>query len=212
MKQLYEDLWQTAVLNPFSGVNTHAYFLRCAEGNVLFYNTGHAAEIQHMAELGGIKYQYLSHRHERGKSLRVIKQRFGSALCCDKAELTAIEEHCAVDVVFSERAKHFAGIEVILTPGHTAGGSSFLYQSPHGLTYLFTGDTVFQKNNRWATLIISKDGGSAGELANSLRLYRELEPDVVISSASSSGSHAVVELDHAGWRAAMDENIRYLER
>lgn len=55
MKQLYEDLWQTAMLNPFSGVNTHAYFLRCAEGNVLLYNTGHAAEIQHMAELG--RYQ-----------------------------------------------------------------------------------------------------------------------------------------------------------
>lgn len=212
MQQLYPDLWQTAVLNPFAGVNTHAYFLRCVEGNVLFYNTDHAAEIQHMAELGGIKYQYLSHRHERGESLQAIKERFGSVLCCDVAELAAIEENCAVDVVFSERARHFSGIEVIPTPGHTAGGSSFLYQSPQGLTYLFTGDTLFQKNNRWATLVITKDGGSASELANSLRLYRELEPDVVISSASTAGSLAVVEVDQTGWRTAMDENIRDLDR
>ena len=46
MKQLYDDLWQTQVENPFAGLNTHAYFLKCKEGNVLFYNTSHEDDIQ----------------------------------------------------------------------------------------------------------------------------------------------------------------------
>lgn len=212
MKQLYDDLWQTAVWQPFSGVNTHAYFLCCAGGNVLFYNTGHTADIQHMAELGGIKYQYLSHRDEVGDSLSTIKERFDSTLCCGSQEQAAVEEFCAVDVVIAERQRHFAGIEIIPTPGHTAGSLSFLYKSPHGLTYLFTGDTLFQNKGRWDTLILRKAGGSAHDLANSLRLYQTLEPDVVISSASTSGSCAVVEVEPAVWRVALDDNIRRLQQ
>jgi|GEM_PF-5078369 len=38
MKQLYNNLWQTQVWHPFPNVNTHAYFLRCAKDNVLFYH------------------------------------------------------------------------------------------------------------------------------------------------------------------------------
>jgi len=191
-------------------LNTHAYFLRCDEGNVLFYNTGHEAEIQHMADLGGIKYQYLSHRDEIGSSLKIIRQRFGSALCCGADELAAIEGSCEVDVVFSERKRHFAGIEVIPTPGHTAGSISFLYKAPRGLTYLFTGDTLFQGNGHWETLFFTNAGGSASDLANSLRLYREIHPDVVISSGSSSGNLAVVEVEHSEWIEAIDEAIRRL--
>lgn len=212
MKQLYDDLWQTAVWHPFSGVNTHAYFLRCAEGNVLFYNTGHADDIRHMAELGGIKYQYLSHRDEVGESLQTIKARFASALCCGSKEQAAVAEFCEVDVFFAERQRHFAGIEVIPTPGHTVGSLSFLYQSPHGLTYLFTGDTLFQSNDRWATLILSKAGGNASDLITSLKLYRALEPDVVLSSASTSGSRALVEVEPTAWRAALDDTIRDLQQ
>lgn len=211
MKQLYQDLWQTEVFHPFPGLNSHAYFLRCDEGNVLFYNTGHAAEFEYMAELGGIKYQYLSHRHEVGSSLKTIKERFDSALCCGAEEQAVIEASCAVDVVFSKREKHFAGIEIIPTPGHTAGSISFLYDSPHGFTYQFTGDTLFQSHGRWDTLFFTNAGGSTRDLADSLRLYQTLEPDVVISSASTSGDRAVMEVEPAEWRAALDDNIRRLQ-
>jgi glyoxylase-like metal-dependent hydrolase (beta-lactamase superfamily II) len=212
MKQLYDDLWQTDVSHPFPGLNTHAYFLRCDKGNVLFYNTGHEAEIRHIADLGGIKYQYLSHRDEIGGSLKIIKQRFGSALCCGADELAATEASCEVDVAFSKRERHFAGIEIIPTPGHTQGSISFLYEAPRGLTYLFTGDTLFQGNGRWETLFFASAGGSATDLANSLRLYREMHPDVVISSGSSSGNLAVVEVEQAEWVEAIDENIRRLQQ
>lgn len=212
MKQIYDDLWQTAVSHPFPGLDTHAYFLRCEEANVLFYNTGNDTDIQQMADLGGIRYQYLSHRDEVGESLKIIKGRFGSALCCDAAERPSVERECEVDIVFSERQRHFAGIEVIPTPGHTEGGISFLYRSPNGLAYLFTGDTLFRGKDRWETLFFTSAGGNGGNLANSLRLYRRVRPDVVISSGSPSGGLAVVEVGQGEWMEILDGCIGRLQK
>lgn len=53
MKQIQADLWETAVESPFPGLTTHAYLLQRRDGNVLFYNTGHAQEIDAIAPLGG---------------------------------------------------------------------------------------------------------------------------------------------------------------
>ena len=207
LKQLFKDLWQTQVEHPFAGLNTHAYFLKCNEGNVLFYNTSHSEDIQEIAQLGGIKYQYLSHRDETGASLQKLKEQFGSALCCDVKEKPFITPSCPVDITFSKRVSHFSGIEVIPTPGHTEGSLSFLYQSPPGLAYLFTGDTFFQSNGRWETIYFSHAGGSSEALIESLLIYRELNPDVVISSASSEGSLSFVELTRKEWIEAIDHNI-----
>jgi glyoxylase-like metal-dependent hydrolase (beta-lactamase superfamily II) len=146
MEKLYDDLWQTKLAIPFGGVKTHAYFLQSDNGNVLFYNTSHNDEIQQMAELGGIKYQYLSHRDESGDSLQIIRERFNSQLCCHKNEEHIISQSCTVDVIFSDRTTHFSDIEAIPTPGHTNGSLSFLDHSPYGRTYLFTGDTLFRSN------------------------------------------------------------------
>lgn len=211
MKQLYDDLWQTKVEMPFGRVHTHAYFLQCVKGNVLIYNTSNADDIQQMVELGGIKYQYLSHRDEAGKSLKKIKQQFGSELCCHIKEEPIIARSCPVDITFSERAIHFSGIEVIPTPGHTDGSISFLYNSPHGRTYLFTGDTLYQSNGQWGTLVFPNAGGSTEALINSLLIYRELKPDIVISSAST-GDISFVEVTEEKWKEDIDDVIQGLKR
>jgi hydroxyacylglutathione hydrolase len=152
MKQLYDDLWQTQVGNPFAGLNTHAYFLKGKEGNVIFCNTSHEDDIQEIAEPGGIKYQYLSHLDETGASLQSIKKLFGSALCCHIKEEPHIEPSCPVDITFSEQTTHLGGIEVMPTPGDTDGSISFVYRSRHERTYLFTGDTFFQSKGRWSNV------------------------------------------------------------
>ena len=212
MKQLYDDLWQTKLEIPFEHVHAHAYFLQGNEGNVLLYNTGHADEIQHMAELGGIKYQCLSHRHETGASLQSIKEQFGSELCCDIKEEPSIARSCPVDITFSEQVTHFSGLEVMHTPGHTDGSISFLYRSPHGRSYLFTGDTLFQSNGNWGTIVFGGAGGSTETLIDSLLLYRTLNPDVVISSASGGGSSSFIELAKEEWIDVIDSTIQRLEK
>jgi hydroxyacylglutathione hydrolase len=211
MNQIYEDLWQTRLETPFAGVQTHAYLLQGTEGNVLLYNTSHADEIQHIAELGGIKYQCLSHRDETGASLQRIKDQFGSKLCCHFKEEPLIARSCLVDITFSERDTHFFDLQVMHTPGHTDGSISFLYRSPHGHTYLFTGDTFFQTNGNWGTFVIPQAGGSTKSLIESLRLYRDLNPDVVVSSASNRGSASLVELSTKEWVNAIDSTIVGLE-
>ncbi len=209
MKQIYQDLWQTKLEIPFGPVQAHAYVLQCPEGNVLIYNTGHTEEIDHIAEMGGVKYQYLSHRHETGASLEIIKQQFTSKLCCHEKEKAVISQSCEVDITFSENIRHFSNIEIICTPGHTNGSISFLYNSPFGRTFLFTGDTLLQSNGQWHTLVISDDGGSSESLIESLQTYRELNPDVVLWSASR-GPKSFVETTEAQWKEDIDNAIEKL--
>ena len=199
MNQLYEDLWQTRLETPFAGVQTHAYLLLSSKCNVLLYNTGHADEIQHIAKLGGITYQCLSHRDETGKSLQSIKGKFGSRLCCHVNEEPFVAQSCPVDITFVERVTRFLDLDILHTPGHTDGSITFVYRSPHGNNYLFTGDTLFQANGRWGTFVIPQAGGSTESLVESLQLYRDLDPDVVISSASNMGSASFVELSTEAW-------------
>ena len=207
MKKLYEDLWQTSLEHPFPGVNTHAYFLQCEKVGVLIYNTSNAEDLEQISSLGGIGFQYLSHRHEAGASLSVIKLEFNSKLCASSLEAPHLKT--VVDVIFSVRQLHSTNIEIIPTPGHTDGGICFYYSSPLGLNYLFTGDTFFQSNDQWGTLVIAKDGGDAQQLKTSLAVLRSLEPDVVFCSAHV-GSVAVVEVTNSEWHGAIDTAVNQL--
>ena len=212
MKQIYDDLWQTRLEIPFSNVQSHAYFLQCIEVNVLIYNTSHAEEIKHITEMGGIKYQYLSHRDETGASLQTIKDQFGSELCCHAKEEPFITESCPVDVIFTENIMHSSGIDVIQTPGHTNGSISFQFNSLLGCTYLFTGDTIFQSNGHWNVLTFPEAGGSDEALLESLLTYRELKPNVVISSASGEGEASFVEVSEKSWKEDIDKIIKQLNK
>jgi len=147
MKQLQEDLWQSTI-HSMDTLNTYAYFLRRPEGNVLFYNTGNDGDLEKIAELGGMQFQLLSHRDESGPSLKRIKDRFGSKLCCSALEAPVIGKDVLIDVTFQEEDHHLGDIDIIHTPGHTAGSICFFYKSPYGKSYLFTGDTIFQSDGK----------------------------------------------------------------
>ena len=190
-------------------LNTHAYFLRRPEGNVLFYNTGHDGDLEKIAALGGIRFQLLSHRDESGPSLNRIKDRFGSRLCCSALEAAIIGEDAQVDRAFQSSDRHLGDIDIIHTPGHTAGSICFFYKSPYGKSYLFTGDTIFQSNAKWATLAFPRAGGSEASLAQSLLRLRDLNPDVVMCSAFV-GDVSVVEIIGDEWAQAIDDNVSRL--
>ena len=210
MKQLQNDLWQSTVHQ--SGIlRTHAYFLERQEGNVLLYNTSNDQDVEKIDELGGIRYQLLSHRDEAGSSLDRIRSRFGSKLCCSVLEVPAVSRHSRVDVVFDEDDRSLENIEIINTPGHTDGSICFFYRSPNGKSYLFSGDTIFKWNGRWATLVLRDSGGSRKALVESLMRLRELEPDVVLWSGFV-GDISYAEVTRAEWNRAIDETAGRLRR
>ena len=210
MRQLERDLWQST-LHQSGILNTHAYFLERPEGNVLFYNTGHDRDLETIAKLGGIRYQLLSHRDESGPSLERIRSRFGSKLGCSSLEAPVVGRDALVDVIFEEGHCSLEDIDVIHTPGHTDGSICFFYRSPTGRSYLFTGDTVFQWNGRWATLVLRNAGGSTEALGESLLRLRNLEPDVVLWSGFV-GDVSFAEVTREEWHKAVDQASWQLNR
>lgn len=210
MKPLYPDLWQTAAEQPFgNALTTHAYLWTGTAGNVLFYGTGRALDLERMRQLGGIKAQYLSHRDEAGPSLAHIQQRFGARLCCHVLEAPAVRQFCPVDDAFAQRAVGPEHVEVIPTPGHTNGSTCFLVEGAQGRRYLFTGDTLMAKGDGWGTFIPAGEGGNVDDLRRSLQLLRGLAPDVVLSSAST-GPRPVRELAAGDWHVAIDQALAVL--
>lgn len=210
MQQISPDLWQSETANPIPAapqVNTHAYLLTRPDGNLLFYATGNASDHDRIAELGGLARQYLSHRDEVGPHLATIRDRFGSILVAHKAEVADAGMAAPVDLVLDKRDVHLGNIEVIPTPGHSPGSTCYLVHSPHGRRYLFTGDTIFLSEGRWETLVF--DPEDRADLRDSLQHLAELEPDVVLSSASV-GEPAYKEMAPGDWAAIVDHVLKGL--
>ena len=210
MRQVQPDLWETASEHPAPGLSTHAYVLAVPErGNVMFYNTTNADEIDDVARLGGLTSQYLSHRDEVAPSLRTIRERFGSSLRSARAELDVVTKVCPVDVVLDERVVDDNGVEVVPTPGHSPGSTSFRYRAPHGATYLFTGDTLYLGHDgAWRAGYIP-GVSDATSLHESLELLAELEPDVVVSSAFV-GDAGIHEVERRRWPELVRNAVRVL--
>jgi glyoxylase-like metal-dependent hydrolase (beta-lactamase superfamily II) len=209
MKQIYPDLWQTRVEHPFPGLNTHAYLLLRDSGNILFYHTGHTDEYEDIRKLGGISRQYLSHRDEAGRTLTQIREIFNARLCCHQLEEKHISKVCPVDIIFHSREIHPGNIEIIPTPGHTDGSTSFLCESTSGKIYLFTGDTIYPDNSSWEIYIMPDAGGRESDMKNSLALLHKLHPDVVLSSASV-GDLAFCEMAPGEWQDIVEKVLQRL--
>ena len=213
MRQVQRDLWETRSFSPFEGLNTHAYLLTRTDGNVLFYNTGHIEELDDMARLGGVAWQYLSHEDELGETLNAIAERFGSKLVGHAAEKTSWSAVRAPDEVYDRRELHLGNIEVIPTPGHSEGSTCFMVASPTGKNYLFTGDTLFLgSDNRWRAGFIEgvHQDKDRPVLAESLKLLRNLEPDWVFGSAYT-GDEGFEDVSDGSWPNKVDEALRQLQ-
>ena len=209
MKKIRDYLWETEQESPFPGMYTHAYFLKCPKGNVLLYNTSNQSDLDQIKDMGGINIQYLSHRDEVGSSLKLIKETFSSQLATHELERRFAEKISSVDVIITEEKTDQYGIRIIASPGHTNGSISFLYDSPDGLRFLFTGDTVFHANDQWNSLIFPGHDGDKNSLISTLQNYISLEPDIVISSGSSQPI-TITEVTTSEWTTGINDLIKRL--
>ena len=217
MRQIRPDLWETRADAPAPGLTTHAYLWTpsapstpSGAGNVVFYNTAGDDDLEEMARLGGVAHQYLSHQDEVAPMLATYRQRFGAVLHASAAEADAVAKVQAPDVTFTERHVDANGVEVIPTPGHTPGSTCFLVSGVDGLTYLFTGDTLFRDDRgRWRAGYLPFS--DAEDLLASLDVLAGLEPDLVASSAFA-GDAGVHLLGDTSWADCVEEARTSLER
>jgi hydroxyacylglutathione hydrolase len=222
MRQIYPDLWQTSREHPIPGrpdVVSHAYLLLRDKGNVLFYNTGREAvgavsdegDLRRIEELGGIGHQFLGHSHEASASLDPIRRRFGSKLVVHRDDARAVERETGAepDELIEGRGVWLEDIEAIPTPGHTAGSVSYLYRSPHGRTYLFTGDAIVPSRGSWTAVPLKESDRT--KIRESLALLGSFNPDVVMAAAAL-GADTLQEVTAQSWREAVAAAERTLAR
>ena len=201
LTRIREDLGQTRLDTPFPGLTTHAYLWRGPNGNVLFYSPATEADFDAIEAIGGVSDQYLSHLDEAGPNLARIAERFGSRLHAPSAEAAAIAKHAHIDVRL-DAVRHVDdnGVEVLPTPGHSPGSTSYLVTGMGGQKYLFTGDTIFPRGDgTWGTFLVP-GRGDAGALRRSVDLLGGLAPDLVIASAFA-GDSPFETVDRERWSA-----------
>lgn len=207
MTQIASDLWETRTDTPFPGLTTHAYLWTPGQtgSNALFYCPATDADFAAIDSLGGVDNHYLSHQDEAGPMLARVADHFGARLHAPAAESETIGKHSPIHVPLATRNRDGNGVEVIPTPGHTPGSTSYLVDGADG-RYLFTGDTIFVGDDgRWSTFVIPGVGDAAA-MAESLRLLATLQPDVVISSAYVA--RAVTVLGDLDWSECVAEALQ----
>ena len=213
MKQLEPDLWQTSPRAIDDSVTTHAYLLIRPTGNLLLYGIGEGqdADLDTMQELGGVAVHMLSHRDETSPALKQVRERFGSRLACSELEVSAIAADAEPDLIVGPGSDDpaLAGLDILETPGHSDGSISFRYQSPHGKTYLFTGDTIVPSQGKWVTLVVEQYGGTFASMAESLVKLRDMEPDLVLPSAFV-GEVSAMAMGDGEWASVVDHRIERL--
>lgn len=199
LTRIRDDLWQTRLDTPFPGLTTHAYLWHGPNGNLLFYSPATDADFDAIDALGGVHAQYLSHLDEAGPNLARIGERFGRRLHAPAAEVDDIATHAPVDVpVQAVRSTDDNGVEVLPTPGHSPGSTSYLVTGVDGQKYLFTGDTIFPTGDgTWSTFLVP-GRGDAAELRASVTLLGDVTPDLVIASAFA-GDVAFESVDNQRW-------------
>jgi hydroxyacylglutathione hydrolase len=210
MRRIRDDLWETQSYSPFPGLKTHAYLWTPTGGqNVLFYSPGNDDDFDDLQKLGGVARQYLSHRDEAGPMLAAVAERFGARLHASAAEVNDVERFRRVDVALSRRHVDDLGIEVIPTPGHTPGSTCYLVPGTDGLTYLFTGDTIYLSDSGKWTAGYIEGMSDRTALAAALNLLGTLTPDLVVSSAyaGDEGAHL---LGATPWSACAEQALSRL--
>lgn len=207
LTRIREDLWETQAFSPAPGLTTHAYLWTPPSGrNVLFFSPGDGEDFDEIAELGGVAHQYLSHQDEAGPALGWIADRFGARLHAPAAEVEAIREFAEPHVQLEDRHTDSNGVEVIPTPGHSPGSTCFLVTGFDGLTYLFTGDTVFVSDDGVWTVGFVPGYSDVAALQSSLHLLSGLTPDLVASSAFAGTASAHLLGEHP-WSACVNQAL-----
>jgi glyoxylase-like metal-dependent hydrolase (beta-lactamase superfamily II) len=207
MESAIEGLYATAPERlPFGqSLDIRAFVLRRERGNLLIYSvTGLESEAAAIESLGGISRHYLNHRHESMFASDWVT----APLFVHENERPQVARSYHVRGTFSKRHMRDDDLEVIPTPGHTSGTTTYLWDSgKHRM--LFTGDTVFLSDGEWVAAVL--DSSDREAYIASLELIRELDFDVLVPWASTSGRpyHALTDREDAQRRIdAILERVR----
>lgn len=167
---------------PFApATDSRAFLLQREQGNLLVYSVSELeSEAQDIEELGGISRQYLNHHHEAGFASEWVT----SPLFVHENDRSLVAEKIPVGGTFSDRHMLDDDFEVIPTPGHTNGATTFLWDNG-GHRLLFTSDTIWLSKGEWVAAVLESSDREA--YIESLERIRGLDFDVLVPWNATGG-------------------------
>jgi glyoxylase-like metal-dependent hydrolase (beta-lactamase superfamily II) len=158
-----------------------SYVLERPQGNVIVYNSpGVTESADAITALGAPVRLLINHGHESmyGQPALDVPVWVHSQ---DRAEIAG---SIHVAGTFDERLMIDDDLEVIPTPGHTAGTTSYLWNSGQH-RFLFTGDFIWIEDGDWKAVVLSSHLRDA--YLASLELVRDLDFDVLVPWGTTEG-------------------------
>lgn len=174
----------TAALPFLPGVVVRSFVLQRGTESTLIYNSpGIDAAADGIRALGEPSHLLMNHWHEAMYGPPKLQV----PALVHQDDRTHTEASLPVDGTFTGRGwiGKDLDLEVIPTPGHTVGVTTFLWDSGEH-RFLFSGDSIWVQGGQWKVVVLG-DSNRADYL-NSLALMRELDFDVLVPWGAEAGA------------------------
>jgi hypothetical protein len=194
-----------------SGGWGYSYLLRRPQGNLFLARMARTAaitgEYAAIEAAGGIAKIYITDNHFSGPNCEAVSRQFGAPILYPEKEHPKLAARGFSNAGTFPNTRHFVepDLEVIPTPGHTAGGVCFLWHSPQG-RMLFSGDFLYNSGPAW--VVGSK---TLSKVRGSLELIRDLEFEVLVGCGDEELGVPYLEMSPEQRRIFIDGLIENLE-
>lgn len=171
----------TARLPYQHNVMLRSYVLVRPQGNVIVYNSPGVSEaVDAIAALGAPARLLINHEHESMYGQPALDV----PVWIHERDRSAVARSITVAGTFAARESIGHDLEVVPTPGHTAGTTSYLWDNGTH-RFLFTGDFIWIEDGEWKAVVLSPE--LRGEYLASLALVRDLVFDVLVPWGVTEG-------------------------
>ncbi|PHV69068.1 MBL fold metallo-hydrolase [Williamsia muralis] len=183
-----------------------SYVLERPQGNVIVYNSpGVSSSANAIRALGAPTRLLINHGHEAMYG----QPELDVPIWGHEKDHLELARSLKVTGNFRERTMIDHDLEVIPTPGHTAGTTSFLWNNGTH-RFLFTGDFIWIEDGQWKAVVL--DPALRGDYLASLTLARDLDFDVLVPWGTTEGGPSIgVVVDPSEKQARIDAIIGRVE-
>ncbi|MFB2598484.1 MBL fold metallo-hydrolase [Herbiconiux sp. P17] len=192
----------TARLPYQADVLLRSYVIERPAGTVIVYNSpGITEAATAIRDLGGATRLLVNHEHEAMYGVPELDV----PVFVHERDQAATTRSLPVSGVFEGRRMLDDDLEIIPTPGHTPGTTSFLWDDGRH-RFLFTGDFIWIENGEWKAVVLHPR--LRPEYLESLALVRDLDFDVLVPWGVTEGEPGFAVADRAERRQRIDRIIR----
>lgn len=188
-----------------ANVLVRSFLLERANGNTIVYNSpGVSSAATDIRALGGAARLLINHGHEAMYGAPDLD----APVFVHERDRAETARSMTIAGVFNRRQMIADDLEVIPTPGHTPGTTSYLWDNGSH-RFLFTGDFVWIQDGEWKAVVLASS--NRAHYLNSLALVRELDFDVLVPWGTTREDPATAVTSRTEIRDRLDAIIARVE-